>query len=214
MKKMLAVLLAVSIVLTLSITAFAAGETSVADPTQISPDADGKYSADTSFNLTVDKDATNPNLNSQINVSSPLSVAMYGYGADGSAAEPTEYRIENKGKIAVKVTNITSAGQNGWTLKAPTSIGSPTLTAGKLNIADYKPGDNNLTAKQLVLYINGVSVHEEITAPVAADWTVNAPAEGVSDPVKKTLPLECFVAKGDSTASALAVKVTYTIAAA
>ena len=148
MKKMLAVLLAVSIVLTLSITAFAAGETSVADPTQISPDADGKYSADTSFNLTVDKDATNPDLNSQINVSIPLSVAMYGYGADGSAAEPTEYRIENKGKIAVKVTNITSAGQNGWTLKAPTSIGSPTLTAGKLNIADYKPGDNNLTAKQ------------------------------------------------------------------
>lgn len=214
MKKMLAFLLAVSIVLTLSISDFAIGETSMADPTQISANAEGKYSADTEFSLTVDKDAINPDLNSQINVSVPLSVAMYGYGADGSAAEPDQYRIENKGKIAVKVTNINAAGQNGWTLDGPTSIGNPTLTSGKLNMADYKPGENNLAKKHLVLYINGVSVSEEITAPVAANWTVNAPTTGATEPVKKMLPLECFVAKGDSATSALAVKVTYTIAAA
>lgn len=78
---------------------------------------------------------------------------------------------------------------------------------------DYKPGDNNLTAKQLVLYINGVSVHEEITAPGRRRLDCQRPGGRRYRPVKKMLPLECFVAKGDSTANALAVKVTYTIAA-
>ena len=210
MKKMLAVLLAVSIVLTLGVTAFAAfDDTSVAEPSKINP-TDGKYSADTEFSLKIDKDTTNPELNSQINVSIPLTVAMYGYGADGSAAEPTTYRIVNNGEIDIKVASIETKTAQGWTMDAGSSIAGLTL-GGDGKMSAYNPANNNLTEKHLVLYVNGVDVKDGVAAPVASNWTVDK-KDGTA--TEKVLPLECFVAKGTETASVPVVTLTYTIAAA
>ena len=212
MKKMLAALLAVSIVLTLGVTAFAAfDDTSVADPTKINP-TDGKYSADTEFSLKIDKDTSNPELTEQISVAVPLTVAMYGYGADRTAAEPTTYRIENSGKTAVKVASIETTAASGWSVQEASAIGSVTLTGGKVNLNSYKPTNNTLTGKQIVLYVNSDDVANGVAAPDAAKWTIAAPTDAT--PVEKVLPLDCFVAKGTETTSVPVVTLTYTIAAA
>lgn len=224
MKKLLAVLLAVTIVMSMGVVAFAAehsegdshGNTSGANVDQTKSNAFEKsrgYAADSKLYLRIDKDAVSDK--TQINATVPLWVCMYAYGGDGVVVTPITnvYKI-TKGNMSgqIKVTNVEVAPQNEWSI-----VAKPT---GLVTDPTYDATTNTLAAKQMTLKIKDVEVPavssgSTVTVTPTAAWKTTDTAEGgVID-----LPLECWIApngvNGDETLQDVqVVNVTYTISLA
>lgn len=220
MKKLLAVLLAITVVMSMGIVAFAEdhdtevhGDTSGAHVDGTGTNAFDKnkgYEADSKLYLRIDKDAISDQ--TQINATVPLWVCMYAYGGDGVVVTPIQnvYKIM-KGSMTgqIKVTNVEVAPQNGWSI-----VEKPT----NMKTSPYDATTNTLTANQMTLKIKDVDV-PEIASGNTGTVTPTEAWKTSEGNVVIDLPLECWIAPNgvngtENLEDVQVVNVTYTISLA
>lgn len=196
MKKLLAVLLAVTIVMSMGVVAFAADHSTedthgtkdaaaVGDPAALTSSGDSQAGR-TEFYLNIDKNAVSPD--TQISATIPLWVCMYAYGGDGKVVTPASdaYQIVNTGsKANIKVYAIQAFAQNGWSFQ---SFDSSVFNAGA-----YVRENNTLSAaKTMAMTVKGedLSAYTSGLKDLDSDWTV-AKNNGTLD-----LSLQAYIAPG------------------
>ena len=220
MKKLLAVLLAITVVMSMGVVAFAAGTkgphaedsthgtadtagVASAGENKFTDKGEGAYGADSKFYLNIDGNAISGD--TSISVEVPLWVCMYAYGGDGKVVTPgaNNYMIANRSSVAIQVTKMDVAPAAGW------SFGE---FKDEVVATGYKPSSNNLTvAKQLALKINDVPMVNGTTEYTPSDWKIAS--SGTTTPVDMDLPLKAYIAPGVNTATedVQVVTVTYTV---
>ena len=123
MKKLLAVLLAITIVMSMGVVAFAAhdggthgidSEAAVGEQKELATSGGSQFGK-TDFYLNIDKNAVSGD--TQISATIPLWVCMYAYGGDGMVVTPADaYKILNTGTDTdIKVYAMRALPQEGWT---------------------------------------------------------------------------------------------------
>lgn len=197
MKKLLAVLLAVTVVMSMGVVAFAAdhsqgdehgnsSEATVGDQAALATSGGSQFGK-TEFYLNIDQYATSED--TQVSATVPLWVCMYAYGGDGKVVTPNNetYKIINSGtKTDIKVYAMRALPQDSWSFQ--------TFNDSVFNAGVYVRENNTLTAaKQMAMKVHTMDLstvsgteNTELTTP----WTV-AKNNG-----ELKLPLQAYIAPG------------------
>ena len=196
MKKLLAAVLAMAMILSLGVTAFAAAQNYDADgavvDTQTNDVAEDGGTADTQFKV-IDKSATIPTY--QMSVTVPMTVT-FAVAQDGTTSVPSKYKLINYSFKDISVSNVKAVNGN-WTL----------ATEAAAKAADEGSKTVNMNIKGLDL--------STTTDGVAPGWDSVKAATSI-DGTELDLVLTAVAAPQNSTnetpSAEDAFKVTYTIA--
>lgn len=198
MKKLLAVLLAITIVMSMGVVAFAAhdggthgtdSEAAVGEQKELATSGGSQFGK-TDFYLNIHKNAVSGD--TQISATIPLWVCMYAYGGDGMVVTPADaYKILNTGTDTdIKVYAMRALPQEGWTFN--------TFDSSVYSGGGYVRANNTLTAaKTMAMTVNGVdlsTISDSENTDLAAPWKV-VKNNGTTDGELK-LPLQAYIAPG------------------
>lgn len=197
MKKLLAVLLAITVVMSMGVVAFAdhtgtdhgtAADAAVGTASGLTSSGGSVHFGKTEFYLNIEKNAVSDE--TTISATVPLWVCMYAYGGDGKVVTPADsmYKIINTGTDTdIKVYAMRATSQDSWSFAAFED--GVYDDSGK-----YVRANNTLTeAKKLAMTIKGMDLS---TVEQAGMTELETPWKVTKNNGDLELPLKAYIAPG------------------